>query len=110
MTMAQSLQIKLSMDKGLKSTWEYLTKEYEALDKASIMRLALNSLVKESKRKYTVDTFDLETFIEKKRLRQDGMTEDEFCRWWNDNKDTIKTILNVIPDKPRRGAIRNPSQ
>ena len=86
--MADSLQIKLSMDKGLKTTWDYLSDRYGALDKASIIRLALNELAKEAyKAEKPTSLNDLLNEIDRNNLS--GPTEDEFFEWWNEHKKTI---------------------
>ena len=43
-----NIQVKLSLDSGLADIWMYLIEEYKGLDKASIMRLALNNLAKQN--------------------------------------------------------------
>lgn len=89
---SRNLQIKLSLDEGLKKTWVYLKKEYEALDKASIVRLALNNLAKQSTAKEYKEYLDnsLEEILDEIESREDGMTEQEFSDWWNKNKPFTK--------------------
>ena len=87
-TNSQNLQVKLSLDEGLKKTWRLLEQEYQALDKASIVRLALNNLVKMTKTQenklYTIDEI-----LDMVENRTEGMTEEEFFEWWNKNKTLI---------------------
>jgi len=91
-TNSQNLQIKLSLDQGLKKTWYLLKKEYEALDKASIVRLALNNLAKQSTAKEYKEYLDnsLDEILEEIESRKEGMTEQEFFDWWNKNKPFTK--------------------
>lgn len=83
---SQNLQIKLSLDQGLKKTWQLLAQEYQALDKASIIRLALNNLAKETKIRMEKIERELFQYLDEVENRKDGMTEEEFFKWWNKNK------------------------
>ena len=85
-TNVQNLQIKLALDEGLKKTWAMLEQEYEALDKASIVRLALNNLVKETKKQQDLIEQELFQFFDEIEKRNEGMTQKEFFKWWNKNK------------------------
>ncbi|OGK25021.1 hypothetical protein A3A46_04325 [Candidatus Roizmanbacteria bacterium RIFCSPLOWO2_01_FULL_37_13] len=91
-TNPQSLQIKLALDEGLKKTWLQLKQEYQALDKASIVRLALNNLAKRSTTKEYKKYLDnsLDEILREIESREDGMTEREFFEWWNKNKPFTK--------------------
>ncbi len=83
----RNIQIKLSLDKGLQNVWSFLAEEYEGLDKAGIVRLALNNLAKATKRQNTTfSQFDLAKFFTELDQRESGPTEKEFARWWNKNK------------------------
>lgn len=86
----QNLQIKLSMDEGLQNVWNFLTHEYEGLDKSGIVRLALNNLAKTAKRQEArAAKFDMEKFLDELDNRNEGPTEEEFAIWWNKNKRDI---------------------
>ena len=85
----QSLQFKLSLDEGLKNMWSYLKKEYEGLDKASIIRLALNNLVKTTKRQQFVFSTNVLDVLAELKKKEKGMSEEEFFDWWNENKSTL---------------------
>jgi len=86
---SQTFQIKLALDEGLKKTLETLTREYEALDKASIVRLALNNLAKEVKKPTKTEEDELFQYFDTLSKSDKGMTEDEFADWWNKNKKDI---------------------
>ena len=88
---SQNLQVKLAFDEGLKKTWALLENRYEALDKASIIRLALNALAKLSTQKEYGDYLDksMDELITEVETRENGMTEEEFFEWWNKNKRSI---------------------
>ena len=88
-TKTNSLQFKLSFDEGLKKTWEYLSQEYEALDKASIVRLALNNLAKTTKKQETLSQIDVLDILENLKSTEKGINEDEFYKWWNENKSSL---------------------
>lgn len=89
-TTNQTLQVKLTLDEGLSSVWETLTKEYEGLDKSGIVRLALNKLAKTVKREEMLaKKFDLDEFFADLDKGKSGMTEKEFAKWWNENKHDI---------------------
>ncbi len=80
-----NLQLKLSLDQGLTDVWGYLKKEYQGLDKSSIVRLALNTLFKETKRsQYRL--YSIEEIIKELEVANEGMTEKEIYNWWNQNK------------------------
>jgi hypothetical protein len=53
-----NLQIKLSFDEGLQKMWSILLKEYEGLDKASIIRLAINHLAKHAEYKFALKKYE----------------------------------------------------
>ncbi|MBI4226540.1 hypothetical protein HY612_05515 [Candidatus Roizmanbacteria bacterium] len=91
-TNTPSLQIKLALDAGLKKTWLQLKQEYQALDKASIIRLALNNLAKQSTTKEYKEYLDnsLDEILKEIESREVGMTEEEFFAWWNKNKPFTK--------------------
>ncbi|MEK7597902.1 MAG: hypothetical protein AAB441_04625 [Patescibacteria group bacterium] len=80
-----NLQLKLSLDQGLTDVWGYLKKEYQGLDKSSIVRLALNTLFKETKRsQYRL--YSIEEILKELEGVNEGMTEKEIYNWWNKNK------------------------
>jgi hypothetical protein len=84
---SQTLQVKLSLDAGLKHVWEQLLVEYEGLDKAGIIRLALNSLVKTlPQKRYTNMT---EVMDELDKVNDKNMTEEEFADFWNKTKHSV---------------------
>ena len=82
-----TLQVKLSMDEGLKEVWDSLENRYKALGKSGIIRLALDKLDKETLA--TKYDYLLEEVLEDIDNRKDGFTEDEFAIWWNKNKNTL---------------------
>ncbi|MBI4008635.1 hypothetical protein HY357_00205 [Candidatus Roizmanbacteria bacterium] len=82
---APNLQFKLALDEGLKKTWLLLEQEYQALDKASIIRLALNTLAKQTTAKEYLD-YSIDKILDEIESRDEGMTEKEFFQWWNKNK------------------------
>lgn len=84
-----NLQIKLSLDEGLQNIWKYLSKEYEGLDKASIVRLALSTLAKFTKRQELYDEDMLFSYLDELDKTGQGMTEEDFFKWWNENKATL---------------------
>ena len=86
---SQTFQIKLALDEGLKKTLETLTREYEALDKASIVRLALNNLAKEVKKPTPEEEKELFQYLEERTKSNEGMTEDEVAEWWNKYKSEL---------------------
>ncbi len=87
--MADTLQIKLSMDPNLKKTWDFLNTRYSALDKASIIRLALNELVVNVKK---IEPKDMLSVLEATdNEMQEGMTEEEAYEWWNENKKELRS-------------------
>lgn len=88
-TAVQNLQIKLSFDEGLKNIWGYLTREYQGLDKASIIRLALNNLAKITKNQQYRSPTDIVGVIETLKRTETGISEDEFFDWWNKSKKTL---------------------
>lgn len=80
-----NLQLKLSLDEGLTDIWGYLKKEYQGMDKSSIVRLALNTLFKETKRsQYRL--YSIEEILKELEGGAEGMTEKEIYNWWNKNK------------------------
>lgn len=85
-TNLQAFQIKLSFDEGLKKTWNILAHEYEALDKASIVRLALNTLAKQIQRQKPYSEKELFQYFDELNASTKGMSEKEFFEWWNKNK------------------------
>lgn len=90
---SQTFQIKLAFDEGLRRTWDKLTHEYEALDKASIVRLALNTLAKQIQKPkpYTEEEEkELFAYFDMLNKSNDGPTEEEFFKWWNENKKSLK--------------------
>jgi len=79
-----NLQFKLSLDPGLGEVWRYLQKEYKGLEKTGIVRLALSSLFKETKRKTKFMSIDeILTQLEESGR---GMSEKDIYDWWNKNK------------------------
>lgn len=82
-----TIQLRLSMDKGLENIWKYLTRQYEGLDKASIIRLALNTLAKETKKTEYATLTDI--MNEADNIADNSMSEDEVFTWWNDNKSSL---------------------
>lgn len=89
--MADTLQIKLSMDPGLKAEWDFLLSRYNGLDKASIVRLALNELsYKEKKSDDKKFNSMSEIMDEIDRVNVNGPTEEEFFEWWNENKKSLR--------------------
>lgn len=88
-TAVQNLQIKLSFDEGLKNIWGYLTREYQGLDKTSIIRLALNNLAKITKNQQYRSPTDIVGVIETLKRTETGINEDEFFDWWNKSKKTL---------------------
>lgn len=86
----QNLQIKLSLDEGLQNVWNFLTHEYEGLDKSGIVRLALSNLAKTTKKHNTVmSNKEMLQFISELEQRKTGMTENELAEWWNKNKKNL---------------------
>ena len=86
----QTLQIKLALDEGLKKTWSYLQSQYEALDKASIIRLAINTLARQEKQKMENPDALIDDVLNYIENRKDGMTEDEFRKWWAVHKKGLR--------------------
>ncbi|CAN5172311.1 hypothetical protein BH09PAT1_BH09PAT1_1710 [soil metagenome] len=86
---AQNLQFKLSLNEGLANIWSYLTQEYEGLDKASIIRLALTTLAKTTKRQQSALPADILGVLADMKKNEKGISEDEFFTWWNKNKSTL---------------------
>ncbi len=86
---AQSIQLRLSLDEGLKNVWSYLSHEYEGLDKASIVRLALNTLAKTTKKQELLTTDNVLELLEKLKTTEKGMNEEEFFEWWNIKKSSL---------------------
>lgn len=81
MSTTQALQVKLSMDKGLKNVWDYLSEEYKGLDKSGIVRLALNNLAKVTKREEVLaKQFDMKEFFSELEQSKEGPTEKEFAK------------------------------
>ena len=70
----QTLQFRLSLDQRLKNTWGYLMREYQTLDKAEIIKLALNSLEKETKR-LEYKLYSVDEILSQLENREVGMTE-----------------------------------
>lgn len=86
--MADTLQIKLSMDEGLKNTWDYLSTRYDALDKASIIRLALNELVVKAKKEEPKDLLSILEETDKDKTIE--WSEEDAYEWWNENKKELR--------------------
>lgn len=87
----QTIQVKLSLDEGLKNIWSQLTEEYQGLDKSGIIRLALNNLAKTVKREEAeLAKFDMDEFFRDLDKGKSGMTEKEFAVWWNKNKQDLR--------------------
>lgn len=83
----QNLQVKLSFDSGLQNIWNYLNQEYEGLDKAGIIRLALNNLMKTTRQQNAmIPQFNMKAFFRELEQNKEGPTEKEFTQWWNENK------------------------
>ncbi len=87
-TQNRNIQIKLSLDRGLQNVWSFLAEEYEGLDKAGIVRLALNNLAKATRRQNGISgEFNLLSFLsELDQHKSASPTEKEFAKWWNENK------------------------
>jgi hypothetical protein len=85
---SQNLQVKLSLDEGLKNTWNILTREYQALDKSGIIRLALNNLAKEVKKLSPSEEKELFLYFDTLSKSKEGMSEEKFANWWNKNKSS----------------------
>ena len=85
---AQTLQFRLSLDQRLKNTWTYLMQTYQTLDKAEIIKLALNSLEKEAKRS-EYKMYSIDEVLSELENREVGMTEEEAFEWWNKNKSSF---------------------
>ena len=81
---SRNLQINLALDEGLSNAWNIVRKEYEALDKPAIIRLAINNLAKEVKNQNI--QFDMKAFFTELTNSNEGPTEKEFAIWWNKNK------------------------
>lgn len=75
------------MDHGLKNVWDYLTIRYEGLDKASIIRLALNDLAETKKKEGPQSMLEVLTRTDKDLLEE--WTDDDVFEWWNQNKKEI---------------------
>lgn len=88
-TPSKSIQLRLSLDEGLRNVWSYLAKEYEGLDKASIVRLALNTLAKSAKKQELLTVSNILEVLENLKTTEKGMNEDEFFEWWNTNKSSL---------------------
>lgn len=89
-TNTQTIQVKLSLDEGLKNVWGTLTREYQGLDKSGIVRLALNNLAKIADRERSkAAKFDMEEFFNDLDKGKSGMTEKQFAVWWNKNKNNL---------------------
>lgn len=88
-TTTRSFQIKLAFDEGLQKTWDTLAREYEALDKASIVRLALNNLAKQLQKPTPYEERELFAYFDEREKSKEGMTEKEFFKWWNKNKSSL---------------------
>lgn len=87
----QTIQVKLSLDEGLRSIWGELTEEYKGLDKSGIVRLALNNLAKTLKRdEARAAKFNLQEFFNDLDKGKSGMTEKQFAAWWNKNKKDLR--------------------
>jgi hypothetical protein len=84
---SQTIQVKLTLDEGLRNIWDTLSKEYEGLDKSGIVRLALNNLAKAVKR-HESERLQVEMgkFLDELDKKTEGPTEREFAEWWNKNK------------------------
>jgi hypothetical protein len=65
----KQLQVKLSMDENLKDIWEDLREYYKGLDKASIIRLAINNLARKTDKDKTED-YPFLTETEEKSLQR----------------------------------------
>ena len=69
-----TLQVKLSLDEGLKESWNTLQTRYKALGKSDIIRLAINDLAAKEK-KYYDDL--IQGVMDEIASRKDGPTFDE---------------------------------
>ena len=83
-----TIQLRLSLDQGLENIWNYLTQQYEGLDKASIIRLALNTLAKQTKKTEYLTFSDMMNELD--NINDNAMTEEEVFEWWNTNKSSLK--------------------
>jgi hypothetical protein len=81
----QYIQTKIVLDDGLSPTWDYLRKEYKVLDKSGIIRLALRSLEKETKKQAQKDQSD--SFVYNSDSFKD---EEEFSNWWTKHKHELR--------------------
>lgn len=79
-----NLQFKLSLDQGLFEVWNYLQREYKGLDKTGIVRLALSSLFKVTKKR--TQFMGIEEILSELETKGKGMSEQEVYNWWNKNK------------------------
>jgi hypothetical protein len=77
-----TLQVKLSLDKGLREAWETLESRYKALGKSDIIRLAINDLAAKEK-KYYDDL--IQSVMDEIASRDDGMSFEDAVEWWNAN-------------------------
>ncbi|HRN69621.1 MAG TPA: hypothetical protein PLS49_00420 [Candidatus Woesebacteria bacterium] len=89
--MNQTFQIKLSVDEGLKQTLDILKKEYSALDKAAIVRLALNNLAKEVRKPTLQEEKELFEYFDMLSKSDKGMTVNEVVEWWNKYKTELRS-------------------
>lgn len=87
-----NLQFKLALDSRLSSTWHKLEREYGTLDKSAIVRLALDTLAKQTLVRTGPLTDPLWMALDyEASQRKVGISEDEFSEWWAVNKaDIIK--------------------
>lgn len=83
-----TIQVRLSLDEGLDRAWNYLQDYYQGLDKASLMRLAISTLTRETKKNEDV-TF-AELFAEFDKSATASATEEEVAAWWNENKSSFR--------------------
>lgn len=88
--MNKTIQTKLALDEGLEQTWNFLQKEFPALDKSSIIRLALNNLAKETKRTNSVNQVANIINESKSEYNSDKITEEEVGEWWNKMKKDLR--------------------
>ena len=88
-TNPSTFQVKLALDEGLKKTLIVLEQQYEALDKASIVRLALNNLAKTVIKLTPAEENELFQYFADLTKSGKGMTEKELADWWNENTASL---------------------
>ena len=91
----ENLQVKLALDEGLKKTWEFLQKEYPALEKSSLIRLALNNLADEKRKEVSnKQMLQVVNDLQAEYKPENSMTEEEFIEWWAKIKKELRDENN----------------